>query len=109
MFLNLNSHHIQQEIFKNQIDASAPLKKQLWQQTIIEKITKLSKFHQEIISSDVILKLENTPTPENKIVEIKLVISGNDLFATKKAKTFEEATDLAVEALRRQIEKTKEK
>lgn len=39
MFLNLNSHHIQQEIFRNQIEASAPLKKQLWQQTIIEKIT----------------------------------------------------------------------
>ena len=39
MFLNLNSHHIQQEIFKNQIDASAPLKKQLWQHTIVEKIT----------------------------------------------------------------------
>ena len=39
MFLNLNSHHIQQEIFKNQIDASVPLKKQLWQQTVIEKIT----------------------------------------------------------------------
>jgi CRISPR-associated protein Cas1 len=38
MFLNLNSHHIQQEIFKNQIDASQPLKKQLWQQTIVEKI-----------------------------------------------------------------------
>lgn len=39
MFLNLNSHHIQQEVFKNQIDASIPLKKQLWQQTITEKIT----------------------------------------------------------------------
>ena len=39
MFLNLNSHHIQQEIFKNQINATLPLKKQLWQQTIIEKIT----------------------------------------------------------------------
>lgn len=38
MLLNLNSHHIQQEIFKNQIEASIPLKKQLWQQTIIEKI-----------------------------------------------------------------------
>lgn len=38
MFLNLNSHHIQQEIFKNQINASEPLKKQLWQQTICEKI-----------------------------------------------------------------------
>ena len=39
MLLNLNSHHIQQEIFKNQIEASVPLKKQLWQQTIIEKIS----------------------------------------------------------------------
>ncbi|MBU2526876.1 MAG: type II CRISPR-associated endonuclease Cas1 [Bacteroidetes bacterium] len=38
MFLNLNSHHIQQEIFKNQIQASQPLKKQLWQQTVVEKI-----------------------------------------------------------------------
>lgn len=38
MFLNLNSHYTQQEIFKNQIEASNPLKKQLWQQTIIEKI-----------------------------------------------------------------------
>ena len=38
MFLNLNSHHIQQEIFKNQIEATIPLKKQLWQQTIVEKI-----------------------------------------------------------------------
>lgn len=38
MFLNLYSHHIQQEIFKYQIEASVPLKKQLWQQTIVEKI-----------------------------------------------------------------------
>lgn len=38
MFLNLNSHHIQQEIFKHQINASMPLKKQLWQQTIKKKI-----------------------------------------------------------------------
>ena len=39
MFLNLDSHHIQQEVFKNQIEASVPLKKQLWQQTVVEKIT----------------------------------------------------------------------
>ncbi len=38
MLLNLNSHHVQQEIFKQQINASIPLKKQLWQQTIVEKI-----------------------------------------------------------------------
>ncbi|HKK11253.1 MAG TPA: type II CRISPR-associated endonuclease Cas1 [Flavobacteriaceae bacterium] len=38
MFLNLNGHHIQQEIFKHQLEASLPLKKQLWQQTVVEKI-----------------------------------------------------------------------
>lgn len=48
MFLNLNSHHIQQEIFKNQIDASTPLKKQLWQQTIVEKISNQGILLQKI-------------------------------------------------------------
>ncbi|MEA1784700.1 type II CRISPR-associated endonuclease Cas1 [Arenibacter sp. GZD96] len=38
MFLNLNSHHIQQQLFQYQVEASAPLKKKLWQQTIKEKI-----------------------------------------------------------------------
>jgi len=50
MFLNLNSHHIQQEIFKNQIEASMPLKKQLWQQTIVEKITNQGVLLQRITS-----------------------------------------------------------
>ncbi|WP_394747086.1 type II CRISPR-associated endonuclease Cas1 [Spongiimicrobium salis] len=38
MFLNLNGHHIQQQLFNAQINASAPLKKNLWQQTVKEKI-----------------------------------------------------------------------
>lgn len=50
MFLNLNSHHIQQEIFKNQINASVPFKKQLWQQTIVEKITNQGILLQKITS-----------------------------------------------------------
>lgn len=48
MFLNLNSHHIQQEIFKNQINASMPLKKQLWQQTVVEKISNQGILLQKI-------------------------------------------------------------
>ncbi len=39
MLLNLESHHIQHEHFKNQINASEPLKKQLWQQVVKAKIT----------------------------------------------------------------------
>jgi CRISP-associated protein Cas1 len=50
MFLNLNSHHIQQEIFKNQINASVPLKKKLWQQTVMEKITNQGILLQNITS-----------------------------------------------------------
>lgn len=38
MLLNLDNHYIQQELFTNQINASIPLKKQLWQQTIKTKI-----------------------------------------------------------------------
>lgn len=38
MLLNLDGHYIQQEHFSNQIKASEPLKKQLWQQIIRKKI-----------------------------------------------------------------------
>lgn len=51
MLLNLNSHHIQQEIFKNQIEASIPLKKQLWQQTIIEKIRNQGELLEKITAT----------------------------------------------------------
>ncbi len=43
MLLNLESHHIQQELFRNQLNASEPLKKQLWQQIIKTKIKNQSE------------------------------------------------------------------
>ncbi|HEX3006348.1 MAG TPA: ribosome-associated translation inhibitor RaiA [Bacteroidales bacterium] len=76
---------------------------------INKKVTKLVKFYEEIIGAEVVLKLENTQELENKISEIKLSIPGNDLFAKKQAKTFEEATDEAIDALRVQIDKRKGK
>jgi CRISPR-associated protein Cas1 len=51
LFLNLNSHHIQQQIFKAQIDTSLPLKKSLWQQTIKEKIINQGILLEQITSS----------------------------------------------------------
>jgi putative sigma-54 modulation protein len=76
---------------------------------IQEKIDKLSLFHDQIIGGEVFLRLENSDTNENKVAEIKLLVPGKDLFARRQCKTFEEATDVAVEALRRQIKKHKEK
>lgn len=76
---------------------------------INEKVEKLNKVHDSIIGSDVILKLENTESPENKTAEIRIKIKGNDAIAAKTAKSFEEATDQAVDALKKQLLKIKEK
>jgi len=76
---------------------------------IQKKADKLDQFFDQIISGEVFLRLENTDDEANKIVEIKLIIPGNDLFAKEQCKTFEEATDKSIESLRRQIEKRKEK
>ncbi len=76
---------------------------------IVAKLEKLDNYYDGIIGSEVSLKLDNTGTYVNKVAEIRLLIRGNDLFAKKQAKTFEEAIDLVVEALRRQQKRHKEK
>ena len=76
---------------------------------ITEKVEKLNKLHDGILGAEVALKLENTEAPENKTVDIRMNIRGNDARAGKTAKSFEEATDLAVDALKKQLQKTKEK
>jgi len=79
-------------------------------QTFIEnKLKKLNKFFGDIVSAEVFLRLEKTQDSKNKIAEIKLEIPGNDLFVKKQSKTFEQATDSAVNAIRRQLQKHKEK
>lgn len=76
---------------------------------IQKKADKLDQFFDQIISGEVYLRLEKTEDEANKITEIKLLIPGNDLFAKEQCKTFEEATDKAIESLKRQIGKYKEK
>jgi putative sigma-54 modulation protein len=76
---------------------------------IEKKVSKLARYFDDIINAEVFLKLENTAELENKIVEIKLDIPGSDLFARKQSKSFEEATDIVVDALKQQILKHKEK
>ncbi len=76
---------------------------------IQKKVDKLAQFYDRIEGADVYLKLENTSSMENKIAEVRLKIPGNDLFAKKQSKSFEEAVDSAVEALRRQLKKQKGK
>lgn len=74
-----------------------------------EKVTKLELFFDQIIAGEVFLRLDKSQEKENKVAEVKLLIPGKELFAKKQCKSFEEAADLAVEALRKQVGKHKEK
>lgn len=76
---------------------------------ITEKVNKLSTMHDIIFSSDVILKVDKNDQNKNKTTEIKIKLKGEELFAKKQSKTFEESTDNAVEAVRRQLRKHKGK
>jgi len=73
------------------------------------RVGKLNQFYDQIIDSEVFLKVDKGESNGNKIAEIKLALPGKELFAKKQSSTFEEATDMAVEALRRQIKKHKGK
>lgn len=75
-----------------------------------KKVTKLDTYFEGIIGAEVILKVVKPETANNKVAEIKLSIPGADyLFAEKQADTFEEAIDLTIDAIRRQLTKFKDK
>jgi putative sigma-54 modulation protein len=75
---------------------------------IQDKLDKLSQFHDNIISGDVFLRLSHDREGrENKLVEIRLNAPGQDLFSSRRAKTFEEAVVNTVDALRSQVERSK--
>jgi len=79
--------------------------------TYIEtKVTKLNLVADDILGAEVVLRVDNSDTNENKIAEIRIDIPhGTDIFAKKQCKTFEESIDLATAALRSQLKKFKEK
>ena len=76
---------------------------------IQKKIDKLVAHNDNIIDGEVYLRLDKSDTDENKVTEIKLKVPGKELFAKKQSKSFEQAADEVVEALRRQLKKYKEK
>src|SRR6056297_2701875 len=74
-----------------------------------EKVDKLEQFFDNIISGEVFLRLEKSDDTKNKLAEIRIHIPGKELFAKRQCKSFEEGIDETVEALRRQLMKTKGK
>jgi putative sigma-54 modulation protein len=76
---------------------------------IDQRLKKLARFHDNIISGEVFLKVDNSDDRQNKIVEIKVLVPGKELFVKKQSQSFEESTGTSIEALRRQIRKYRTK
>ena len=76
---------------------------------IQERMDRLEKYYDKIVSSDVFLKVEKTSEKENKIVEIKMLVPGDEFMVKKQCKTFEEALEQSAETLERLLTKRKEK
>lgn len=74
-----------------------------------EKLSKLEKFYDKIVSIEVFLRLENTSDKENKTAEVKIHVPGDEFMVKKTAKSFEEAVDSCAESLERVLVKRKEK
>ncbi|AOW16896.1 ribosomal subunit interface protein [Polaribacter vadi] len=74
-----------------------------------KKVGTLVKFHDKIVDAEVFLKVQNTSDKENKITEIKINIPGNELIVKRETKTFEEGVNTAVDNLKRQLKRSKEK
>ena len=77
---------------------------------IQKKVSKLEQYFDGIIHAEVVLKVVKPETSLNKEASVRLSFPGSgDLFSEKVADTFEEAIDLAADALVKQLQKTKEK
>lgn len=76
---------------------------------IDQKLDKLNRYYDGIVDVQVFLKLENNHSVENKTIEIKLNVQNSIIMKTQTSQSFEAATDLAVDALKVQIKRHKER
>jgi len=78
-------------------------------QFVEKKVNNLEKFHDHILGAELYLKVQSTSDKENKLVDLKMKLPGNDVVAKKQSKSFEDAVSQCVDSVRRQLVKRKEK
>ena len=76
---------------------------------IDKKVKKFGKLSEDISQVELTLKVVKPESANNKEVSIRVVLPCAELFAEKTCDTFEEAIDLNLDSLKRQLEKHKAK
>ena len=77
-------------------------------ETTKERVQKLEKYYNPIIGSEVYLRLEYDEHKENKKVELKLNIPGEDVYADHQSDSFEHSLIEVIEKVRKQLLKKKD-
>ena len=78
------------------------------QDFINKKVNRLARHYENISNVEVTLNVVKPETSMNKEAGIKISVpQQEDIFASKTADSFEEAVDLCLEALERQLEQIK--
>ena len=72
---------------------------------IEKKTATLDSHHTRIENCKVVLKLNKDSKNKNKLIELSINIPGSTLFAKEQSESFEMATDLAIEKMKKQLEK----
>ena len=73
-----------------------------------KKMDKMDKFFDRIVDGEVYLRLNNEGI-ENKTVEIKINLPGDQFFAESSARSFEKAMEDSAQVIKRKLRKHKEK
>lgn len=79
------------------------------EQYVEKKLSKLDQYYDKIISAQVFMRVEKMSEKENKFVDIKLEVPGDDIIVKKSGQTFEECVDLSIDTLKKLIIRKKEK
>ncbi len=73
------------------------------------KVNKLSRFTDAAVGAEVFLKLDKDNEHGDKLVTMKLEVRGGDLVAEYRSRSFEESVDECVDAIKKQLERHKER
>ena len=76
---------------------------------VTEKVSKLERFDEKIISADVTLSIQDGKHVDNKQCDIRLIVPGNDHIVKGIGEAFEEAVLKAVEKMQNILQRKKEK
>ena len=70
---------------------------------------QMDRFVERAIGAQVTLRIDKDDEQGNKVAIVKIDVAGDELLAERRCKTFEEAIDLCLDAIKKQIDKYKEK